>query len=200
MTKNDKIRNGNRYVSEESGKGVFARDVDRLFHEYTNLRMSLYNKHKNSFTNQETKNELMSYIDEQFIKLVKEYEINSPIDFPGYVKTKLSARVSQGFVRGRYRDKSREVILRGEHSLQDMIEQEGVNNLESIEMNDLLNHIFGGLELSESEEDIVRGWLLYETDKKIVDYITETYGETNASVRENMRKLRKEVKVKIEEY
>lgn len=196
--KHKKIRNGNRYVQEEEGTGVFARDIDRLFLEYTNLRMSLYNRYRTKFSRKETQRELMSYIDEEFIKLVKEYDINGPIDFPGYIKTKLTARVSRGFVQRKFRDKDREFIPSEENAIKEMLKAE--NNLESLEMQELLRHIFKEDSITERDQDIIKGWLEYQTNAEIIERVSEEHDTTKSSIRKRMRTLKEEVKEKIESY
>ena len=102
------IRNGNRYVREQEGTGVFVRDVDRLYVQYTNLRHKVYNSYKDNFSDEATQQELKSYIDEQFVKLTKEYEINGDIDFPGYIKRMLNQRVRGTILKNKFRDNNRE--------------------------------------------------------------------------------------------
>lgn len=181
-------------------EGAYARDADRLYEEYTNLRMSLYNKYQGNFRNQETKNELMSYIDEQFVKLVKEYDINSPVDFPGYVKTKLTARVAYSFVRGKHRDNNREVIMREEGTLQQLLEQDGISEYHRLDMEDLLNHLFGSEDMSEASWDILAGWMEYKTEREITVEVAERYGETYAYVDREKDRIKALIKKNLETY
>lgn len=181
-------------------EGTYARDADRLFEKYTNLRMSLYNKYQGNFRNQETKNELMSYIDEQFVKLVKEYDINSPVDFPGYVKNKLTARVAYGFVRRKHRDRNREVIMRKEGTIQEILEQEGSGSYQQLEMQDLMNHLFEEEGLTDMSWDILKGWIKYDTERAITEEVAREYGETYAAVDREKSRLKEIVKKNLETY
>lgn len=181
-------------------EGQYARDADRLYEEYTNLRMSLYNKYQNNFRNQETKNELMSYIDEQFVKLVKEYDINSPVDFPGYIKTKLTARVSYGFIRRKYRDKNREVIMREEGTLQQLMEHEEPETYSRLNMQDLLEHLFEEEEMYDMSWDILEGWMEYDTEREITVSVADKYDTTYAAVDREKDRIRGIVEKNIETY
>lgn len=181
-------------------EGTYARDADRLFKEYTNLRMSLFNKYQNNFRNQETKNELMSYIDEQFVKLVKEYDINSPVDFPGYVKTKLTARVAYSFVGGKHRDNSREVIMKEEGTLQQLIENEDTISYQRLEMEELIKHLFKDEGMSEASWDIMEGWMQYKTERDITVEVATKYDDTYASVEREKERIKKIVEKNLETY
>jgi len=65
--------NGNRFLTNtDAHTGVFLRDVDKLFVQYKNLRMSVYNQYKGYLPDAATRAELWSYISEQFVRLVKE--------------------------------------------------------------------------------------------------------------------------------
>src|SRR5699024_6887267 len=91
---NEKINNGNRFIKNTTETtGVFLRDVDKLMHQYTNLRLSVYSQYKEYLPDPVSQEELKSYIDEQYMRLVKEYDINGTVDFPWDIKTKLSMRV-----------------------------------------------------------------------------------------------------------
>lgn len=171
---NNKVNNGNRYIIDESSNTSFGRDADRLFLEYKNLRNKLYQKYKNNFKDNETKRELRSYIDEQFITLVKEYDINSPVDFPGYIKKKLYARVSQTFVRGNKRNTSREFTLSDENKIQETLE-EGSTVETELDVLTLVEDLFSNVNLSKEEETILFKMLQHKPDSKIKKEMKEEY-------------------------
>ena len=181
-------------------EGTYARDADRLYEEYTNLRMSLYNKYQNNFRNQETKNELMSYIDEQFVKLVKEYDINSPVDFPGYIKTKLTARVAYSFVSRKHRDNTREVVMREGGSLQQLMEQENPDTYSNLDMQDLIEHLFGDEKMTNMSWDVLEGWMNYETERDITVNVADKYDTTYAAVDREKERIRGLVEKNLKTY
>ena len=88
----------------------YNRDVEELFKDYEPLRKVIWAKNKYKFLKEEGSfsyshsqsgytynyadlDDLKSYIDTEFVRLVKEYDINGPIDFPGYISSKLTKRV-----------------------------------------------------------------------------------------------------------
>lgn len=86
---------------------MYPRDKEALYSAYKNLRKAIIKEQQNNFVISDSPNKILdharvsdlnAYIDEQFIRLVQEYDIHSPIDFPGYIKTKLSLRTANSFV------------------------------------------------------------------------------------------------------
>ena len=196
-----KIRNGNRYVLDHSGKGVFARDTDRLFIEYTNLRKKLYNKHKDSFPDSATRAELKSYIDEQFIKVVKEYEINSAVDFPGYIKKKLPLRVRESFMHGKFKEKGREILTKEENDIEEMLESMETYEELNVDDLDLRDFVFSNGKFTDMEVDIINFWLEgKQTDAGIIRAMIAMYDCNKREVERAMEELRTYVKNKIQAY
>lgn len=196
-----KIRNGNRYVQAVDGRGVFPRDSDRLFLEYKNLRGKIYSDYRESFRDEATKQELRSYIDEQFIKLVKEYDINSPVDFPGYIKKKLGLRVKQTFVKNQFRDKGRESLTKNEGDIEGMLEGDAdTYEVDNSDL-DLLEFVFSHADFTEVQKDILDLWLTKRrTDKEIQETVSQRHGIKPKQVETDMSELRQFVLYKVELY
>lgn len=196
-----KIRNGNRYIQELDGKGVFPRDSDRLLLQYKNLRGKIYNDYKTYFRDEATKQELRSYIDEQFVKLVKEYDINSPVDFPGYIKKKLGLRVKQTFVKNQFRDKSRESLTKNEGDIEMLVEDEDDLYEADYSDMDLYEYVFSGTDFTLTQKDIIDMWLARKnTDKNIQETVSKKHGITVRQVETEMTELRQYVVFKLAEY
>lgn len=197
-----KIRNGNRFISDEGGSGVFPRDTDRLLREYTNLRKKIYNTYKNVFNDEATRKELSSYIDEQFVKLVKEYDINSPVDFPGYIKIKLPLRVKQTFVKNQFRDKGREWLTTEEDEIEQMLETtENYMNELSIEDRDLREFVFKGTHFNPIESEIITLWLNRRlTDREIVSLLMKSHKKSKREVERAITEMKEYVLIKLKEY
>lgn len=197
-TNNVGVYSGNRYVySGEGNAPIFERDVDKLYVQYENLRMNVFYNYRKNFENDyATQQELKSYIDEQFIILVKEYDINSKVDFPGYIKTKLYARVSQSFVRGRHRDAGREVLERENYQIQDMLDDYHYRH-EDYSMELLLEDIFRNREVTELEESILNMWADLESDTAISRELSKVYDITQREVTEAMECLREDIKERL---
>lgn len=147
------IRNGNRYVREVHGTGVFPRDVDRLFRKYANLRHKVYNTHKDSFADVATRKELQSYIDEQFVRLTKEYDINGEVDFSGYIKKALNLRVRHSFVKGRFRDSTRERLASEENEIEGLLADD-MSSTQTIEDKELVDALLTGATFTPLELDV----------------------------------------------
>lgn len=176
------IRNGNRFMTETTGRGVFPRDVDKLLIKYSNLRRKVYSTFERSFPDEATRKELKSYIDEQFIKLTKEYDINGAVDFPGYIKKSLNLRVKHGFVGGRYRDNGREKLGVEDGEVENML-KEDIHSLQDIDDKELMNYILSGAELNPLQMDILKELLENQTvSRSRTKQLGEEYGVKSRDV------------------
>lgn len=126
--------NGNRYITDTDGLNVtFQRDLDKLYLQYANLRHAIYQQHAWRFDNHVKKEELREYIDEQFILLTKEYNVGSSVDFPGYIKTKLSLRVKESYVKNRVKKEHNEFLGSNDDSIE-MLAEATDDSLEDAEL------------------------------------------------------------------
>ncbi|AMB18711.1 RNA polymerase sigma factor [Bacillus phage Eldridge] len=189
---NEEILNGNRFiVNTDEMTGTFVRDVDKLFFQYKNLRVSLYNEYRDYLQDHATQEELMSYIDEQFIRLVKEFSPNGAVDFPGYVKTKLHNRVKNSFVRSNYRNRKRIFIPRHEFDVTNLLDNNPVQD-EQLDFYETLEYVLQDVKLTELERDILFLMLQELTDAEIEKNIRKKYQRsmlTNADIRETLKEV-----------
>lgn len=152
----ERIRTGNRFVTEVGNStGVFPRDIDALFVQYENLRNKVYSQYSISFNNNATREELRSYIDEEFIKLCKEYEINGEVDFPYYIKTKLNARVDGTFRKRTLRHNSREPLGTTEDEVEGMLDKNLEDDYNEDTYQELVQTIVEGVQLSPLETELL---------------------------------------------
>ena len=191
------IRNGNRFVREVHGTGVFPRDVDRLFLKYANLRHKVYNTHKDSFADDATRKELQSYIDEQFVKLTKEYDINGEVVFPGYIKKALNLRVRHSFVKGRFRDTTRERLGSEENEIEGMLADD-VRSAREIEDSELIDDLLTGASFSVLELDIftqlVQGKI---KERVLVKELAEKHGLPIKTVKDSVKDVKDYLALKL---
>lgn len=196
------IRNGNRYVTELSGTGVFPRDSDRLFVQYENLRLAIYNRYAPGLGSEASKDELRSYIDEQFIRLVKEYEVNSAVDFPGYVKTKLNMRVKHVFMHNYFRDRNREplVVAEGDYNKETGVE-DTTDDYVRHEMTMLIDAIVSPVNPTEIERDILDLMLREKgyTDIQVMEALSKKHEVTQGEIRDTIRQLREFIRHRLQE-
>ncbi|AID17841.1 RNA polymerase sigma factor [Bacillus phage JBP901] len=197
----EQIWNGNRFiVSTEETTGVFIRDVDKLFHQYRNLRMSIYNQYKGYLSSDPiTQDELRSYIDEQFIRLVKEYDIGSDVDFPGYIKIKLHSRVKNSFIKSVFRDKQRVFVTRNSFDVSNLIEQNPCND-EELDYYVTLEYAIGGFKLSQMEKEVLFYLLQELTDPQIERAIKDDHPReriSSATIRETIKDMSELLRTKL---
>ncbi|ANH50628.1 RNA polymerase sigma factor [Bacillus phage SalinJah] len=176
----NKILNGAGFLKNvEETNGVFSRDPEQLFHQYKNLRVSVYNKYKGYIPDEATRAELMSYISEQFLRLVKEYDINGPVDFPFYVDNKLKLRVKNSFIKNNYRDKSRVFTTKHDFDVTDLIEMnESMDSL--LEEMEVLEAALYGVKLDEIDRDILTLLVRENTDSYITKILVAKYARDGA--------------------
>lgn len=191
------IRNGNRFITETHGKGVFPRDVDRLYHKYSNLRYKVYNTHKDSFNSEASRKDLKSYIDEQFIKLTKEYDINGEVDFPGYIKKALNLRVRHSYVKGRFRDTARERLGTQDNEVELLL---GIDDSSQADIEDaeLIESLLSKANFSEIElavfQQLIQGTV---RDARIITELSENYGVSKKAVKDAIKNVREFVLINL---
>jgi hypothetical protein len=196
----NEILNGSRFLnSTQEHTGVLHRDVDKLFVQYENLRQRVYTTYKDYLPDYTTQMELRSYIDEQFVRLVKEYEINGEVDFPGYIKTKLNQRVKHSFIQGEYRDRQRVFTTRNDTDISSLMDLTPMED-EELDYYEVLSYVFDGLELTEIERSAIFHILQEKTNTQITWELVKDYPDfTRTQITETMKKMQSLLKSKLEE-
>lgn len=191
------IRNGNRFVTEVHGTGVFPRDTDRLFRQYANLRHKVYNTHKDSFNSEATRKELRSYIDEQFVKLTKEYDINGEVDFPGYIKKALNLRVRHSFVKGKFRDTTRERLGSEDNEIEGLL-AEDLQSTQLIEDAELIDELLSSANFSDLELAVFQSLLKSNLkEKELVKELASEYNVSFKAVRDSVKNVKEYLALKL---
>lgn len=205
MTRNpdkeqEQILNGNRFmVNTNEATGVFLRDVDKLFYQYTNLRLYVFNQYKKYLPDPVSQDELKSYIDEQFVRLVKEYDIGGDVDFPGYIKTKLNYRVKHSYIKGEYRDRQRVFVPRNDFDVSNLIEQTPSLD-EELDYYAALEFALRDVELSILEKEIVFLILRELSDIEIVNEVSKKHPKTSiTNIKDTMKDMQTFLKAKLQE-
>lgn len=202
MERDREIYNGNKFmVNTGENTGVFSRDVDRLMHQYTSLRLGIYNQYQGYLPDPISKRELKSYIDEQFVRLVKEYDINSPVDFPGYIKTKLNFRVKNSYIKGEYRDRQRVFVLKNDFDVSNLLEREPLSD-DELEYYSILEYVLEGEKLTEVEKRVL--FLIFNelSDTEVRSEYKKKYPKsrvTLSDLREITTRMKKLLKSKLHE-
>lgn len=195
-----KKNNGNRYVIDSDGIPIdFERDIDKLLNKYKNLRWSLYHKYAGILSNEAEREDLREYIDEQFIKLVKEYDIHSKVDFPGYIKAKLTLRVRNSYIKKNKKYKSTELIGKKESTVESLTEALTTG----IEESELIRYVFDDVEFTELQSILLKELLMnedMEDEKYIVNKVSEYTQIKRKDVAKELSELKDYVKFKINAY
>jgi len=198
----EQILNGNRFmVNTDENKGVFLRDVDKLMHQYRNLRMSVYSQYKDYLPDPVSQEELMSYINEQFVRLVKEYDINGPVDFPGYIKTKLNYRVKNSYIKGEYRDRQRVFVPKNDFDVSNLLEKQMIQD-EELDYYETLEYALQDVKLSELEKEILYYMMQELTDAQIERKIKSNHPKntySSAVIRDTLKEMQTFLKTKLQE-
>ncbi|QDP42910.1 RNA polymerase sigma factor [Bacillus phage vB_BmeM-Goe8] len=196
----EQILNGNRFVvNTNEATGVFLRDVDKLMHQYRNLRLSVYNNFKEYLPDPVSQAELMSYIDEQFVRLVKEYDINGPVDFPGYIKTKLTYRVKHSYIKGEYRDRQRVFLPKSEFDVSNLIERSPVRD-EELDYYEVLEYTLRDVKLTALEKEILLYLLQEMTDPQIERKVKQNHANSKISsavIRDSLKQMQIFLKTRL---
>lgn len=191
------MNNGNRYVIDTEGvKHDLNRDIDKLMHNYRNLRYALYYRYSNHMDNYVKKEELLEYINEQFIKLVKEYNIHSEVDFPYYIKSKLTMRVRNSYVK-KNKDRDANVVFGNDNdTLETIIESNG----SELGMSDLVSYLFEGIEFTDIENELLLQILTNDEnidDPNIVSNVAHKLKEPRKEVTRSLTELKDFIRFKL---
>lgn len=195
-----KRNNGNRYVIDTDGVGgVFQRDIDKLYHQFANLRHSIYQQHAWKFDSDIKREELKEYIDEQFVILTKEYSVNSPVDFPGYIKKKLTLRVGRSYVQNKLA-KDRDEFLGSKDNTVELLAE---SSNEGITDSELYEYVIGEGNFNEVQYAILDKLLndnfRYE-DSRIVTIVSNEFKISREEVKEEFDELYEYVKFRCSKF
>lgn len=198
LEENNRIRTGNRFIQEAQGNtGVFPRDIDALFVQYENLRNKVYSVNATRCRTQAERNELRSYIDEEFIKISKEYEINGEVDFPYYVKTKLNSRVRGTFITKINRDSNREPLGATDEEVE-LIMDKLNPSIDQEDLDRVVKRVAYGVHLTDMEKDILTH--IATTDWKqseLAKLMSKTYKVSQSEVKESIGDIIELVRIKL---
>jgi hypothetical protein len=196
------ILNGNRFmVNTDEVTGVFLRDVDKLMHQYRNLRISVWNQYKDYLPDPVSQDELMSYINEQFVRLVKEYDINGPVDFPGYIKTKLNYRVKHSYIKGEYRDRQRVFVPKNDFDVSNLIERSPSRD-EELDYYEVLEYALHDTDLTELEKEVLFYMLQEMTDAQVERKVKANHPNeriSSATIRDTLKHMQSFLKTRLHE-
>lgn len=175
---------GTRFTPEGS-TSEYARDPDRLYALYKPLRMAIYKRVASKLYNEADKQDLISYINEHFVRLTKEYDVTNGVDFPGFIKTLLTFRANNSFISGLSRVYNKEEVVGIDEELEDKVRAsgygfvgKGADDEETVlaYYDDFIKFVGENFELSEIEWDILQGMVINERTLVLANTLREEYG------------------------
>lgn len=192
--------NGNRYVVDMDGIPYeFGRDIDKLLNKYKNLRWALYHKYAGILAHDFEREELREYIDEQFIKLVKEYDIHSNVDFPGYIKAKLTLRVQNSYIKKNEKYKRNEMLGKKDYTVESLTE--AINS--DFEDSELLSYVFDDIKFTTLQSELLKELLLNEDredDAHVISQVANNLDIKRKDVAKELTELKDYVRFKLNAY
>ena len=185
-----------RYTPENS-EYEFTRDVDRLWVQFEPLRRSVYRKLSPSVPSVADREDLISFINEQFVKLVKEYDPTSGVDFPGYISKMLLIRSKGLYVRPVNREHEREAQTTDEEILTqlDMVYEPEEEDIESV--SSVLEYISGKIHLTDTDKKVIVMLSEGSSDKAITAWL-EPLGEDYQGT--YLAELKSALSIVLEDY
>jgi len=201
-----------RTHSMQDKKRLLQRDMETLFKNYSNLRNNIFHTYRHKLTSryplqeQSAIDDLRAYIDEEFIRLVKEYDISSEVDFPYYIKRKLTARVSSVFMGKKEIEFNSQVNTKDDETVAYLAELGAEENLMQYYENTgsaLIEYITRGVDLTKAEQLILAVWTNADEripDKYIANLLRENFGLSYTDANKIIADMKEFTKRKIQEY
>ena len=162
---------------------IKPRDVDALFVQYKNLINHIYQQEASRFVHgsgsgkyidKMKQDDLYGYIVSEFVKLVKEYDAHSPVDFPLYIKEKLTLRTKHSYLKKLFKDWDREALGTESYDVETMFE-------ESLDEQDFKTQyddspLIDGLANTPLEKLVLTLWIERDANNsEIVDIVTKKF-------------------------
>lgn len=194
---------GSRYTPSGSDN-IYARDVDILWKMYNPLRRSIYKRVASKLSNESDKEDLISYINEHFVRLVKEYDVASEVDFPGYVKTLLTFRTTSSFISGIAKVYNKEESIGIQEELDAQLHDENGVDIDEEEVmeyyDDFLKFVMERYPFTDMELSILEHIMVDDRSLAIARDIREEYSISQKEALASVESLRERLKKYVEEY
>lgn len=189
---------GSRYTPANSEQ-EFSRDVDKLFVQFANLRKSLYRRLSKSVPSDADRDDLISYINETFVKLTKEYDPTSGVDFPGYIYKMLTMRTKALYVRPTNREHERQIATEDEELL-GQLEGGAEDEVLEEDLEHLIKFVSSKVHLDDDDKYIMTLIADGLTDVKISRILAEQYEITPAEAKEKLADIKEMLSYVLVDY
>lgn len=171
---------GSRYTPVGSDKN-YARDIDRLYVMYKPLRLAVYKDVASWLTSEQDKADLTSFINEHFVRLVKEYDPTSNVDFPGYIKKMLTLRAKHSFTSNLRRYSTKEDSVGNQEDMLEFLSIDSSSDMGEPEeyviayFTKFKEYVQSQVTLDEFEEDVLYLLLTEHTTKYTTSYVSDKH-------------------------
>lgn len=182
-----------------------ARKVEELYNQYAPLRRSLQGQYRKEIRKYEDREELKTFIDEQFVRLCYEYDVSGDMDFAGYIKTMLTMRVKYSFVGKLYRDNDR-VVLGSADDIRGSREAINGEDDYSLLVLEFKEHLITSCKLDHIELVVLEQVLQEKNNKEIELFLRHYLAKhpnikmTKLESRQLIRDIRSFLEIKIKEW
>ena len=195
---------GSRYTPNGSST-EYSRDVDRLYVLYKPLRLAVYKDVASWLGNDVDKEDLTSFINEHFVRLVKEYDPTTNVDFPGYIKKMLTLRAKHSFTSTLRRLNDKEDSVGSQDEMLDYI---GIDSNDRSPDEERVNEYFSKfykyvdskLSLDEMDKNILKLILTEHNTKYIVNYLVDDWGMDSRAATRYLNRFRNALKPLVDSY
>lgn len=180
---------------------VLERDVDRQYAKFEPLRKRVFYSNKVVNGVQVDSGILKSYIDEQFVRLVAEYDIGGTIDFTGYIAKLLPFRVHYSFAKKEVNRTIKQSLI-GDDNVNFIsdLQQEDSNDI-ILEEQDLIVHLVSefivssqGYDKSPLREEVLKRLSQGEQISRIVGELTKSTKFSRNAISNEIKELRNDFK------
>lgn len=190
------------YIGSKGDKLTFLRDPKKLLKTYDNLIKSLGRLYggtetKMSYTDRQ---ELYAYISEVFIDLVKEYDMENDVDFPGYILMMMKIRIRGSYLEHKHRYDQHITPLKSETlTVEDLIDynydQPKLSYGQSKKKNSVISKIISMGDNNEIDEFTINTIRMIKNNSSHVEPLIEIVlmvGVEGYSLRESLEFIKKE--------
>ena len=173
---------GSRYTPIGSDKS-YARDIDRLYVMYKPLRLAVYKEVSSWLTSEQDKADLTSFINEHFVRLVKEYDPTSNVDFPGYIKKMLTLRAKHSFTSNLRRYSTKEDTVGTQEDMLEFLSVDSSSDVGEPEeavydyFNRFQEYVEEQVGLTPLQRDALKLLLTEHSTKYVNTYLADKYDE-----------------------
>lgn len=193
---------GSRYTPEGSDT-EYGRDVDRLYAQYKPLRLAIYKRVASRLYNQSDREDLISYINEHFVRLVKEYDVTNGVDFPGFIKTLLTFRAMNSFISSLNRVYNKEESSGIQEELEEKLgySEDSPSEYDIMEYyDDFVTYVLKNYKLTPIEVELLEGIITNERNVVLSRYLRRNYDMSQKEALETIKEFRTRLLTYFDEF